>query len=69
MIQEVAERFPEMTLSTLLAAEKKFLEADQDGNGVSLNYNGILLFYQLITASKTTSKRYNTTTLVTIFII
>ncbi|RDD40288.1 hypothetical protein TrispH2_007217 [Trichoplax sp. H2] len=31
--EEVAEKFPEMTLSTLLAAEKKFMEADKDGNG------------------------------------
>ncbi|KAI8480019.1 hypothetical protein Bbelb_422680, partial [Branchiostoma belcheri] len=30
---EIAEKFPNMKLSTILDAEKKFVAADEDGNG------------------------------------
>ncbi|KAI8482720.1 hypothetical protein Bbelb_394970, partial [Branchiostoma belcheri] len=33
-LMEIAEKFPNMKLSTILDAEKKFVAADEDGNGV-----------------------------------
>lgn len=33
--QEIATRYPDVPLSTVLIAEKKFVEADLDRNGVS----------------------------------
>ena len=34
VLQEIATRYPDVPLSTVLIAEKKFVEADLDRNGV-----------------------------------
>jgi hypothetical protein len=37
--QRIAEKFPEMPLATVLAAEAKFVEADVNRDGVTHIYN------------------------------
>ena len=38
ILQEIATRYPDVPLSTVLIAEKKFVEADLDRNGVKINF-------------------------------
>lgn len=38
VFQEIAKRYPDIPLSTVLIAEKKFVEADLDRNGVSQTF-------------------------------
>lgn len=41
-MQEIASRYPDVPLSTVLIAEKKFVEADLDRNGVRKNFKVML---------------------------
>ena len=41
-MQAIAEKYPELPLSTVLLAEKKFAEADVNGDGVGSSENSHL---------------------------
>lgn len=43
-MQEIATRYPDVPLSTVLIAEKKFVEADLDRNGVRKIFKVMLNF-------------------------
>ena len=43
-MQEIASRYPDVPLSTVLIAEKKFVEADLDRNGVRKIFKVMLNF-------------------------